>query len=396
MNAVTSDNPSATSQIQTLQLGHRWFPEFAGGLHRMYHELVCHLPSSNVAVRGLVAGSHQVNLDSHGAIRAFAPADAPLPTRWMALRREVEQLLSEQRPDLVAAHFGLYTFPVLDKLRSYPLIFHFHGPWASEGHLESGGSLASRSKTRAKALLEQVVYQRATRCIVLSSSFRDVLNRDYGVPLERIHQVPGGVDASRYDTGLTRSEAREKMGWPDDRPVVLAVRRLVRRMGLEDLVSAMVEVRRQVPEALLLIAGKGVLAGDLEARVRSLNLEGNVKMLGFVADEDLPVAYRAADLSIVPTAALEGFGLVAVESLASGTPVLVTPVGGLTEVVSDLCADLVLPGCGAGALAQGLEAALKGEMILPDTEDCQKYVRARYDWPAVAARTREVYVESLG
>jgi glycogen(starch) synthase len=357
----------------------------------MYYGLVRHLPSSGVAVRGLVTGSYRVAQDSGGVVRAFAAHDAPLPTRWFALRRELRRMFSEWQPDLVAAHFALYTFPVLDRLRPYPLVFHFHGPWALEGQAEGGEAL----NVRAKTLLEGIVYRRATRCIVLSHSFRDVLCQNYGVPPERIHRVPGGVAADKYATGLTRREARERLGWPHDRPIVLTVRRLVRRMGLENLITAVSEVRRRVPEVLLLVAGKGALSGELEARVRSLGLQDNVRLLGLVPDEDLPVAYRAADLSVVPTVALEGFGLVAVESLAAGTPVLVTPVGGLPEVVSELSTDLVLPGCGLEDVTEGLEAALGGELALPDAEACQDFARARYDWPVVAARTHEVYAEAL-
>ncbi|MGB3681948.1 MAG: glycosyltransferase family 4 protein [Rubrobacteraceae bacterium] len=378
--------------IQALQIGHRWFPEFSGGLHRMYYELFHHLPSSGVVTRGLVAGTDQVGRDSGKAVRAFAAPDAPIPVRGLALRRELRRMISERRPDLVAAHFALYTFPVLDKLRPYPLVFHFHGPWAQEGRFEGVGSL----KVRAKATLEQIVYRRATHCIVLSDSFRDILHEDYGVPLELIYRVPGGVDADQYDTGLTRKEARERLGWPQDRPTVFTARRLVRRMGLETLISAMSEVRRHVPEALLSIAGKGELFEELGDQVRSLGLEDNVELLGFVPEEDLAVAYRAADLSVVPTVALEGFGLVAVESLAAGTPVLVTPVGGLPEVVRELSENLVLPSSEVGDLAEGIEAALTGRRDLPDDETCQSYARTRFDWPVVAAQTRDVYMEALG
>lgn len=380
------------SSIRTVQLGLRWFPEFSGGLHRLYYEMARHLPSSGVAVRGLVAGSSQVVQDSGGMIRAFAEPDAPLSTRCLALRRELRRMLSEQPPDLVAAHFALYTFPVLDVLRPFPLVVHFHGPWALEARVEGDNAL----NVRAKAALERAVYRRAARCIVLSSSFRDVLNQVYGVPMERIRLVPGGVEVRRWRTTLTRREARERLGWPHDRPVIFTARRLARRMGLENLVSAISEVRRRIPEILLLIAGKGTLSGELEAQVRSLDLENNVELLGFLPDEDLPVAYRAADLSILPTAALEGFGMVAVESLAAGTPILVTPVGGLPEVVSDLSADLVLPGSTVRDLAEGLRAALQGELNLPDTAACQNYAQARYDWPVVATRIRDVYAEAVG
>jgi glycosyltransferase involved in cell wall biosynthesis len=166
-------------------------------------------------------------------------------------------------------------------------------------------------------------------------------------------------------------------------------------MGLENLISAISEVRRRVPEVLLLIAGKGALYEELKAQVWSLGLENSIRFLGFVSDENLPTVYRAADLSIVPTVALEGFGLVAAESLAAGTPVLVTSVGGLPEVVSELSADLVLSGSDVGSLTEGLEAALNGELILPDAEACRNYARVRYDWPVVAARVQEVYTEAL-
>lgn len=176
---------------------------------------------------------------------------------------------------------------------------------------------------------------------------------------------------------------------------MLTVPRLVRRMGLENLISAISEVRRRVPEVLLLIAGKGELSKELKAQVWSLGMKDSIRFLGFVSDEDLPTVYRAADLSIVPTVALEGFGLVAAESLAAGTPVFVTPVGGLPEVVSGLSADLVLSGSDVGSLAEGLEAALGGELILPDAEACRNYVRVRCDWPVFAARVQEVYAEAL-
>lgn len=357
----------------------------------MYYELVRHLPSSGVAVRGLVTGSSRVARDSGGVVRAFAEPGASLPARGLALRREVRRIISGRRPDLVAAHFALYTFPVLDMLRPYPLVFHFHGPWTLEGRFEGEGAL----NVRAKAALERTVYRRATRCIVLSTSFRDILHEHYGVPLERIHRIPGGVDADQYDTGLTQKEARERLGWPQNRPIVFTVRRLVRRVGLEGLISAISEVRRREPEVLLSIAGKGALSGELEDQIRSLGLKDNVRLLGFVPDEDLPMAYRAADLSIMPTVTLEGFGLVAVESLAAGTPVLVTPVGGLPEVVSGLSKDLVLPGSDVGDLAQGLEAALGGNLNLPNAEACQNYARSRFDWPVIAAQTRDVYAEAL-
>jgi glycosyltransferase involved in cell wall biosynthesis len=300
-------------------------------------------------------------------------------------------VIEDQRPDLVASHFTLFTAPLGRHLKERPLVMHFHGPWAAESAVAGEG----RPATRVKLLIEQQVYRRARRFIVLSEAFREVLHRNYGVPYERVRIVPGGVDVGRFALDVTRAEARARLGWPVDRPVVLAVRRLQRRMGLETLLAAMKAVRARVPEVQLLIAGTGPLAAELEARVDALGLHQHVRLLGYLLDDDLPLAYRAADLTVVPTAALEGFGLITLESLAAGTPVLVTPVGGLPEAVRGLSERLVLAGSDVAALVDGLGDALAGDLPLPDPAACRAYAEAHFSWPIIARQTRAVYEEAL-
>ena len=383
---------SPTRSLDVLQLGMGWLPEQAGnGLDRMYHNLVRTLPSVGVAVQGLVTGSGAVHNTSGGAVQAFASDTAPLISRLSAVRRHTRATLRTHDTDLVAAHFALYAAPILDLLEDRPLVVHFHGPWA----LESGTEGDSGLRTRAKKMLERVVYRRATRCIVLSNAFRDVLTQEYDVPTDRIDIVPGGVDVDRFDTGRSRADARHQLGWPADRPIVLSVRRLAHRMGLESLIDAIAEVRHHHPDVLLHIAGLGPLRDALQRQVEEAGLGEHVRLLGFVPDEELPLAYRAADLSIVPTSSLEGFGLITIESLAAGTPVLVTPVGGLPEVVSDLSPTLVLDGHDIDALATGLHRALSHPDRLPDAAACQDYARQRFSWPAIAHRTRAVYEAAL-
>lgn len=379
---------SASPPIRSLQIGMSWFPEQMGnGLDRMYHGLVQHLPHAGVSVRGLVAGSPSVAADSGGRVSAFASDRSPMWHRLFGVRRSMRALLAEEPVDLVAAHFALYTAPVLPLLDDVPLVVHFHGPWGLESRVEGDAPLVARTKT----WLERVVYRRGTAFIVLSTAFRDVLVSEFGIDPERIHIVPGGVHADAFDTGRTRSEARERLGWPLDRPIIVSVRRLARRMGLENLIDAMKIVRRRIPEALLFVAGKGPLEADLQAQIVDHGLSDHVRLLGFVPEADLPFTYRAANVSIVPTTALEGFGLTTVESLAAGTPVLVTPHGGLPEVVGELDSNLILPGDTSPILANGLIQSLTGRRSLPSSVACQTYVRERFDWPVIAEQTRRVY-----
>jgi glycosyltransferase involved in cell wall biosynthesis len=369
-----------------------WLPEQPGnGLDRVYHALYEHLPEVGVEVRGLIAGSGDVGPATGNVITAFAPDTAPLYRRLHAARQGVRHILRTGPVDLVASHFALYTAPALDLIGDRPLVVHFHGPWAAESAVEGASSML----VHAKRMMERMVYRRGTRFIVLSAAFRDVLVDTYRVPAKNVHIVPGGVDVSRFTTSVDRTRARHHLGWPTDRPLLLSVRRLARRMGLETLIEAVDKIRRSVPDVLLLIAGNGPLRSELQSLIEARDLTDNVRLLGYVPEADLPRAYRAADATVVPTHSLEGFGLITVESLAAGTPVFVTPRGGLPEVVRDLSPSLVFDGTSSSALAARLRAALQNDLPLPSAKACRAYAVSRYSWAAVAQQTRAVYEDVL-
>lgn len=380
-----------TQPIRTLQLGTGWFPEKPGGLARVFYDLFTYLDSAKLPSRGLVTGTKElVSHESQGRVTAFAKSDAPLVVRWLRVRRAFRELLDREPVDLIASHFSLYTFPLLPLLKG-PVVVHFHGPWA----LESEAEQASKVSVWLKKRLERAVYRRGTRFIVLSQAFKTILHETYNVPETHIHIVPGGIDAAAYDTGLSKEAAREKLGWSQERPILLVVRRLVRRQGLENLISAMPEVLTDHPDALLLIAGQGELRGELEAQIGKLGLTNSVQLLGYVPDELLSTTYRGADFSVVPTVAYEGFGLITIESLASGTPVLVTPIGGLPEVVQGLSEELILADSSVAALTEGITSVLSGKRPLPDSKTCQQYVKTHYDHAQIIQQVRRVYELAL-
>jgi glycosyltransferase involved in cell wall biosynthesis len=382
---------TAERTLRVLQIGVGWLPDEKGnGLDRMFHGLSQSLPGVGVEVRGLVVGAPDVAARTGGTVRAFAPKEASLPARLRGVRHAAAEA-ARDRPDLVAAHFALFTFSALGALKDLPLVVHFHGPWAAESAAEGEGGLA----VRAKAWLERSVYRRADRFIVLSDAFRRILIESYRIDPARIRLVPGGVDAARFDVKLSLAEARSRLGWPIDRPCLLVVRRLARRMGLENLIDAMEIVRRIHSDALLLVAGSGPMRDELAVRIAERGLGDHVRLLGFVSEADLPYAYTAADFSVVPTVALEGFGLITVESMAAGTPVLVTDVGGLPEVVRDLSASMIMPDARPETLAGAIGDVLSGRLVLPSADACRRFVEARYTWPVVARKTLAVYEEVL-
>jgi glycosyltransferase involved in cell wall biosynthesis len=387
----THPSPRRVGDLSVLQIGAEWFAELGGGLNRYYCDLLRYLPQTGVRYRGLVAGSPSAVSDP--AVRPFAPIKLPLRRRWVAEWKLLREELASQRFDLIASHFSAYAVPVIARpIHRPPLVVHFHGPWADESRRNGGGMLGPA----VKATLERLVYRSADRLIVLSEAFAGVLRDSYGVRGDRIRVVPGGIDCDRFDIPTPRRDARAQLGWPTDRPIVLTVRRLVRRMGLEHLIDATVALRKRVPDVLVLIAGTGVVREDLAARIAAAGLSHHVRLLGFLPDVDLPLAYRAADVTVVPSVALEGFGLVAVESLAAGTPVVVTRVGGLPEVVTGLSDRLVVPPASPPDLAATLgDVLLDGAGHWPTAGECRAYARAAFDWPAVVHRVADVYADVL-
>jgi glycogen(starch) synthase len=363
-----------------------------GGMERVVDVLAESLPRCGIGFTGFVAGERGLAASTGGRYHAFAPEDASTLARLRGVRSTLKTALAAQRPDVVAAHFALYTWPVLDLLRQTPLVMHFHGPWAAESRAEGGGAVAGLLKSR----LERQVYQRASRVIVLSEAFRRLVIEDYGVAPDCVRIVPGSVDLERFAVPVSRSEARLMLGWPADRPILVTVRRLVARMGLDRLIDAIGLLRASVPDVLLYICGTGRLREALEAQVRGAGLEYNIRFTGFLPDASLPLAYRAADLNVVPTTALEGFGLVAAEAMAAGTPSLVTPVGGLPEIVSDLSPALVFSSTTVTDMAARLHEVLTDKGALPDDAACRRYIATRYSAPLMAARTAAVYREASG
>jgi glycogen(starch) synthase len=380
-----------TGTMRTLQIGDDWLEERDGGLGRYYFEMLCHLPATGATTHGLVVGSPWVTESTGGKVVAFARPNDSMLKRLTAARQAALGQIDCSSIDLIASHFALYAVPIADRLRTIPTVVHFHGPWSGESGAEGAASL----NARLKGAVEKIVYSRAKRFIVLSHSFQHELVRRYGIAEELIRIVPGGIDIERFHTKLSRAEARERLGWPTDRPILLTVRRHVRRMGLEDLIEATQQLVRQQPDLLVLLGGSGPISGELKTRVTESGLEDHVRFLGRIDDADLPMAYRAADMSVVPSQSLEGFGLITLESLASGTPVFVTPVGGLPEIVQPFAPQCVFPGSSSAEIAGVLGEALHGTLSMPTEEACRAYAADSFSWTRIAERVRSVYDEAM-
>ena len=378
--------------IRALQIGCVWPSEHGGGGDRVFAELARYLPAKGIGLEALFAGEASVDGSMAATLSSFGEVTDGTRARWLGARRALAARAASGQFDLVASHFALYASAAAGWLRRVPHVVHFHGPWAAESRQEGGGRLSAL----AKWSVERAVYRTADRFIVLSQAFAVLATREYGVPRAQIRVVPGSADLQRFQVTSSRSEARDRLGWPQDRRVIVSVRRLVRRTGVDRLIEAMPAIASGQPDAVLYIGGTGPLLPALRQRVQDLGLAERVTFLGFVPDEQLPYVYRAADLNVMPTTALEGFGLTVVEALAAGTPSVVTPIGGLPEIVAPLAPDLVLRSAEVPEIARGVVDALAGRLWLPGDAECRAFAASRYSSELMASRVAGVYEEIAG
>jgi glycosyltransferase involved in cell wall biosynthesis len=368
--------------MNVLMVGMEWLPNRPGGLNRYFHGEVYALAELGITGSALVT-SLEPGQSSPFDLHAMSRSGAGLLKRVLGANQAARRLLA-QGFDVVNPHFALYAFPWVNRIApSVPCIVNFQGPWADEMLTETRG-IGARVRSAFARRIETT----------LSESFQELVHSRYGVLEDKIRVIPGGVNLRPYLDAPERPTARRILGWPLDRKILLCVRRLSRRMGLENLIDAMTEVKRARPEVLLFIGGSGPLSQDLDARVERLQLRDHVRFLGFIPDMKLPAAYAAANLTVVPTIALEGFGLVTVESLASGTPVMGTAIGGTPEILEPLNGELLFKSRAPSAITEGILAALSGSIELPDRETCRCHAH-QYGWPCVAPRIISSYETAL-
>lgn len=380
---------NATTNQSLLCIGNGWFPTTPGGLNRYVYELIHHLVKQHSQVELCGVGLPSVASNPLIKLTNLAEPNSSLLQRlWLTHKNFKNRHLTQ--PDAINLHFALYDFPLLSDLpKNIPITFTFHGPWALESEREGSNKLG----VFAKYWIEKKVYEKCDRFIVLSQAFGNILHQDYHIPWDKINIIPGGVDTTRFQPNLSRQAAREQLNWPQDHFILFTPRRLVHRMGISQLLNAIALIKPKIPEVLLAIAGKGLLRETLEQQATELDLNHHVKFLGYLPDEQLPIAYQAADLTVVPSQALEGFGLILLESLACGTPVMCTPVGGMPEILTPFSPELITDSITEKAIAEKLESLLTEAIKLPSRTACRDYAETHFNWFNIADQVQEVLLK---
>lgn len=197
--------------------------------------------------------------------------------------------------------------------------------------------------------------------------------------------VPNGFSPERLKT-VKKESARESLGLPKDKKILFSLGALIERKGFNYLIQAMSEVIKHRKDVLCFIGGSGPLKGKLQKQINELGLQDHVKLLGFVPDDELYLWMNSADVFVLPSLS-ESFGLVQLEAMAVGTPVVATYNGGSEEIITSEDYGLLCPPKDSKCLAEKILTALERDW---DRGKIIKYAE-KFTWEKIAKQILEVY-----
>ena len=233
----------------------------------------------------------------------------------------------------------------------------------------------------------------ASKVIICSSSMRGELEHHFRLPPHKITVIPNAIDASTYSRNFDKEAVRRRYGIGSYEKLVLFVGRLVPQKGVRYLIRAVPQILGHHNSARFFIAGDGWSKSHLENLAASSGCGEKIRFLGFVSDSELVGLTMSADALVVPSI-YEPFGIVALEGMAAGVPVVAANVGGLADIVEhDRTGVLVYPKS-PESVAWGVDKVLSdpgySEWLV---RNAKKKVYDAYSWEAVAKRTSDVYEE---
>jgi D-inositol-3-phosphate glycosyltransferase len=295
--------------------------------------------------------------------------------------------------DLIHAHYWLSGVAALTLKRrwSVPVLQMFHT-------LARLKNRVARSAAELEPLVrveeETRIVSDADRIVAANVVERAELLRDYGAHASRIATIPCGVDTDLFTPG-DRAEARRRLGL-DDRPVLLWVGRIAPIKGLDTLLDTVARLREAGRDMRLLVVGGEAdeptngHETSLRRRIAALGLGESVRFVGPQPQSVLPLYYAAADVTVLPSY-YESFGMVALEAMACGSPVIASRVGGLVTTVRDGVTGFLVPDGDVDALAERIET------LVGDPELRWRLGRegvrwaAQHRWPCVAEAVCKEY-----
>jgi glycosyltransferase involved in cell wall biosynthesis len=292
---------------------------------------------------------------------------------------QIDKLIVQYLPALISCYVGSHR----------NINYLYHGPWSLE-YLSSMKGRIVNNKDGKHLILGLVVLpllkniegfflkKCCNKFMVLSQFMHDSLSKNFKIENKNIRICPGGINVDNFYPDFSkifRSKTTNKQN------LFLTVRRLEKRMGLENLIIAASILKKRNINFDLLIGGQGPMRNSLESLANQYDVNDCIKFLGFIREEELRSYMSISDLFLLLSSDLEGFGLVMLESMACGTPVLVSSHSGSSEVIRDFNSRFICEDLNPNSIASQIEGLLSDGLLGLETKTSSvEFVRCNYSW----------------
>jgi teichuronic acid biosynthesis glycosyltransferase TuaC len=294
--------------------------------------------------------------------------------------------------DLIHVHGHPYLSSLLAakiaKLYSKPLVVTQHNTF-----IEYESSFWDHVEWLNDCAIGRQVLKEADKILAVSNATKKYV-LSLGAPPEKTEVLRNGVDLNRFKPSTRiKEEMRKKIGISKDANVVITVRRLVYKNGIDTLIESAKTAVRKNPRIVFLAVGKGPDLLQIHGKIRQLGIEKNFRLTGFIPDEKLPFYYNAADFFVLPSKSGEGLPLVALEAMSCGLPVIATNVGGISEVMMDDYG-IIVPPDNAESLADAiLDFSHRDFSALK--KGLRRIIEEEHSWDRNVEKLVEIYEELI-
>ena len=387
--------------MKILMLSWEYPPRIVGGISRVVHDLSHRMikDGHEVTVVTYKDGNAPYFEDDKGVkvyrvdnymINPNNFIDWIMQLNFNMLAKANELIAKEGKFDVIHAHDWLVTYAAKSLKESYniPIVATIHAT-------ENGRNSGIHDETQRYINdTEWLLTYESTEVIVNSNYMKNELQRNFGLPFEKINVIPNGINLNNF-TGIERNYDFRRQFAMDNEKIILYVGRLVYEKGIQNLIGAMPKILSNYHDAKLVICGRGGMMEELKQEARNLGIENKVYFAGYCDSKKVQKMYRCADVAVFPST-YEPFGIVALEAMLAGVPTVVSDVGGLNEIVEHGVDGMKSYAGNSNSIADSVLTLLfDAKLCSAVSKNAVKKVKELYNWNKIAQDTHYVYEQSI-
>ena len=389
--------------MKILMLTWEYPPRVVGGISKVVYDLshkmvkegnevtvVTYKDGDNVKYYENDKGVEVYRVDNY-MIRANNFIDWIMQLNFNMITKVNEIINKNGKFDVIHAHDWLVAYSAKSIKESYniPLISTIHAT-------ESGRNSGIHDETQRYINdSEWMLTYESSEVIVNSNYMKNEVQRLFGLPYDKINVIPNGVNLQLFSNVNIDYDFRRQYAM-DNEKIILYVGRLVYEKGIQNLIAAMPKILDRYHDSKLIICGRGGMIDELMEQVKYLGIDNKVYFAGYCDSKKMQKMYKCADVAVFPST-YEPFGIVAIESMLSGTPTIVSDVGGLNEIVEHGVTGMKSYAGNANSIADSVLALLFDPKLCANiSQNAIKKVKENYNWAKITDNTYYVYQLAIG